>query len=60
MTEIELTVDHVGVRGDGVATHSGEKIFLPFTAPGDRVRARILEKQGEGRSGAVVAVLAPG
>ncbi len=60
MTEVELTVDSIGVRGDGVASHKGEKIFLPFTAPGDRVRARIGVKQGEGRSGAVVAVLAPG
>ncbi len=39
---------------------SGEKIFLPFTAPGDRVRAKILAKQGEGRSGAVVEILQPG
>ncbi|MGO9785574.1 MAG: TRAM domain-containing protein [Stellaceae bacterium] len=60
MSEAELTVDSVGVRGDGVASHEGEKIFLPFTAPGDRVRARILAKQGEGRSGAVVEILQPG
>ncbi|HXP13233.1 MAG TPA: class I SAM-dependent RNA methyltransferase [Stellaceae bacterium] len=60
MTEVELTVDSVGVRGDGIASHDGGKIFLPFTAPGDRVRARIGAKQGGGRSGAVVAVLAPG
>jgi 23S rRNA (uracil1939-C5)-methyltransferase len=60
MTEVELTVDSVGVRGDGVASHEGEKIFLPFTAPGDRVRAKILAKQGEGRSGAVVEILQPG
>ncbi|MGA2087527.1 MAG: RsmD family RNA methyltransferase [Stellaceae bacterium] len=60
MSEAELTVDSVGVRGDGVASHEGEKIFLPFTAPGDRVRAKILAKQGEGRSGAVVEILQPG
>jgi 23S rRNA (uracil1939-C5)-methyltransferase len=58
--EIELTVDFVGVRGDGVASHKGEKIFLPFTAPGDRVRARLLDKKGEGRSGEVVELLVPG
>jgi 23S rRNA (uracil1939-C5)-methyltransferase len=60
MTEIELTVDRVGVRGDGVAVHEGERIFLPYTAPGDRVRARILAKKGEGRSGEVAEILAPG
>ncbi len=60
MTEVELTVDHVGVRGDGVAAYKDEKIFLPFTAPGDRVRARILEKQGDGRRAEVAAFLAPG
>lgn len=60
MSEAELTVESVGVRGDGIAVFGGEKIFLPFTAPGDRVRARILAKQGEGKSGAVVALLAAG
>jgi len=60
MAEAELTVDFVGVRGDGVALHKGEKIFLPFTAPGDRVRARLLEKKGEGRGGEVVELLEPG
>ena len=60
MTEIELTVDNVGVRGDGVAFYQGGKVFLPFTAPGDRVRARILAKKGEGQSGEVEEILAPG
>jgi 23S rRNA (uracil1939-C5)-methyltransferase len=60
MTGIELTIDSIGVRGDGVAFHQGGKVFLPFTAPGDRVRARILAKKGEGRSGEVVEILAPG
>ncbi len=60
MSEAVLTVESVGVRGDGVASHEGGKIFLPFTAPGDRVRAKLLAKKGEGRSGEVVEVLVHG
>jgi 23S rRNA (uracil1939-C5)-methyltransferase len=41
VTEATLTVERIGARGDGVARHEGKPIFLPFTAPGDVVRARI-------------------
>jgi 23S rRNA (uracil1939-C5)-methyltransferase len=57
---LELTVERVGARGDGVATHEGKPIYLPFTAPGDRVRARIGKSRDEGHMGAVVEVLSAG
>jgi 23S rRNA (uracil1939-C5)-methyltransferase len=60
MSEAVLAVESVGVRGDGIAPHAGERVFLPFTAPGDIVRARIGARRGEGRSGEVLAVLEPG
>ncbi len=56
----ELTVDHVGARGDGIAMHEGKPVYLPFTAPGDRVRARLGAARDEGRMAAVVEVLSPG
>lgn len=58
--EIVLHVESVGARGDGVAHLDGEPIFLPFTAPGDVVRARVGERRGDGSSGAVVAFVARG
>ena len=57
---IELEVESVGVRGDGIAQHDGERIFLPFTAPGDRVSAVLGPRRGEGRAGRVLALLRPG
>lgn len=51
---VALRVETVGVRGDGVANHGGERIFLPLTAPGDVVRARLGERRGEGRTAEVL------
>lgn len=53
---IEVTIDHVGGRGDGVATatlgagHQSRQrsIFVPNTLPGERVAARATSDGGEG------------
>jgi 23S rRNA (uracil1939-C5)-methyltransferase len=60
VSEAVLTIESVGVRGDGVADHAGERIFVPFTAPGDVVRVRLGERRGEGRSGTLLARLSEG
>ena len=39
--EIEVTVDDLAFGGAGVARHDGLVVFVPHTAPGDRVRARV-------------------
>jgi len=57
---VELSVERVGVRGDGIAVHAGKPVYLAFTAPGDRVRARLGAPRDEGRVGTVVEILAPG
>lgn len=36
MTQI-LTIDRLGHQGDGIATHEGREVFVPFTLPGERV-----------------------
>jgi len=51
---VVLTVESIGVRGDGVAHHGGARVFLPFTLPGDRVRARIGARHGDGCEGEVL------
>jgi 23S rRNA (uracil1939-C5)-methyltransferase len=58
--EATLTVESIGVRGDGVAHRDGEPIYIPFTAPGDRVRVRLGRRRGEGRVGDIVELLSPG
>ena len=37
---LDLTITALGAQGDGIAAHGGEKLFVPFTLPGDGVTAR--------------------
>ena len=37
-TDIELSIDTLGGRGDGIAEFEGERVFVPYAAPGDRVQ----------------------
>ncbi|HTW52884.1 MAG TPA: TRAM domain-containing protein [Stellaceae bacterium] len=57
---IELTIEGLGAQGDGIAQWRGETVFLPFTVPGDRVRAQIGMRRGSGREGRVVERLEAG
>ncbi len=57
---VELVIDSVGVRGDGVARLNAEQVFVPYTVAGDRVLARIEGRRGEGLSATVVEMLEPG
>ncbi len=56
----ELTVERIGAGGDGIARWRGEPVYLPFTAPGDRVRARLGARRGGGFEARVVELLDPG
>jgi 23S rRNA (uracil1939-C5)-methyltransferase len=58
--EATLVIDSVGVRGDGMARHAGRPVYVPLTAPGDRVRARLGARSGDGRAAELIEVLAPG
>jgi 23S rRNA (uracil1939-C5)-methyltransferase len=55
-----VTIESVGMRGDGIAKHEGAPVYVPFTAPGDRARVAIGPSRGEGRAGRLVELLAPG
>jgi 23S rRNA (uracil1939-C5)-methyltransferase len=57
---VELIVETIGARGDGVARDGNGPVYIPFTVPGDRVRARIEEARGEGRAATVIEMIAPG
>jgi 23S rRNA (uracil1939-C5)-methyltransferase len=51
---VELSVDRIGARGDGVAQYRGRPVFVPFTVPGDRVRVRLGAQRHGGWEGLVV------
>lgn len=55
MSAVELTIGELGAQGDGVASNGGNPVFVPFTAPGDRISAAV-----EGARGTLISLLAPG
>lgn len=44
MAKIEVTIDHVGARGDGVVETDAGPIFVPFTLAGETVQ---IEQEGD-------------
>jgi 23S rRNA (uracil1939-C5)-methyltransferase len=57
---VELDVEKAVYRGQGLARHQGQVVFVPRAAPGDRVRARIESARGGYVRARVEEVLRPG
>ncbi len=58
---LEVRIDSLAGDGDGVARDaSGRVIFVPFTAPGDRVRVRVVEARRRFARARVETLLEPG
>lgn len=57
---LEVEIEEIGARGDGVAHVDDQMLFVPFTVPGDRVVARVEGRRGEGLAASLVEILAPG
>ncbi|NMM45156.1 class I SAM-dependent RNA methyltransferase [Rhodospirillaceae bacterium KN72] len=57
---IEALVSEIGARGDGIAQSDQGLLFVPGTAPGDRVLVRPGPRRGEGRAAELLEVLEPG
>ena len=58
-TEVELTVESTAFKGKGVAKYDGIAVFVPGTAPGDVVKARITRKKKSFREAKVLEILQP-
>lgn len=57
---LELEIARVGARGDGIAHAEGRAVFVPYTAPGDRLTARVeTPARGDWR-GEIDRLTAPG
>ena len=56
--EAELTVESIAAGGDGVARNEGLVIFIPRTAPGDRIRASYTTSGRMGR-GQLRSIITP-
>ncbi len=59
LDQVDVEIVRVGSDGDGVAVlPDGKPLYLPFTLPGERVRASSLAPRGEGRAG-IAEILDP-
>jgi 23S rRNA (uracil1939-C5)-methyltransferase len=57
---VELEIERLAAGGDGVGRLDGLAVFVPRTAPGDRVRARIVERRRRFARAECVELLEPG
>jgi 23S rRNA (uracil1939-C5)-methyltransferase len=58
---LEVTIESLAAGGDGVGHDaSGRVVFVPFAAPGDRLRVQLVEERARFARGEIDAVLAPG
>lgn len=58
--EVELDIESTAFKGKGVAKVDGLAVFVPNTAPGDRVKARIIKKKKNYREAKLLEVLESG
>lgn len=56
---LELTLDRLGFGGYAVGRHDGLAVFVPFGAPGDRVRVEVYERDPRFARARIVAILEP-
>lgn len=58
---MDLRVERLASGGDGVAhTPDGLTVFIPFTAPGDQVRVKFLERRSRFARAEVLELIEPG
>lgn len=57
--EVELTIDNLSNMGDGVGRIDNWVVFVPYTLPGERVRARIYRNDKNCSSADLMEVLEP-
>jgi 23S rRNA (uracil1939-C5)-methyltransferase len=56
---MDVRIDRLGARGDGIADTDDGPVYVPHALPGETVRARIGKSRGDGRSAAVQEILEP-
>jgi len=58
-SEVELIIESAAYKGKGVGRVDNIAVFVPGTAPGDRVRARIVKRKKKYREAKLLEVLEP-
>ena len=60
LDEIELTIDRLVSGGEGLGRFEGIPIFVPRSAPGDRLRVQLTERRPHYGRARILDVLEPG
>ncbi len=60
LEELELTIEKLVAGGDGLGRFEGIPIFVPRSAPGDRVRVRLVERRPDYGRAEIIELLAAG
>lgn len=56
---IELDITGLGAMADGTAHHQGKAVFVPFTCPGDRIKAQIKRDSRDEIHAELVSIITP-
>jgi 23S rRNA (uracil1939-C5)-methyltransferase len=57
---VELAIESIGARGDGVGHAAGRPVYVPLTIPGDWLRVELERSRGDGYAGRILEMLAEG
>lgn len=57
--QLELTIDALTIGGRGIGRADGKAVFVPLTAPGDRVRCRLIRRHRHFDEAELIEVLTP-
>ncbi|MCW0235855.1 MAG: methyltransferase [Ferrovibrio sp.] len=60
MRDVEGVIERMGGQGHGVLSKDGERFYVPFTVPGDRIAAKVGEPRGDGFAAQLSVLEAPG
>ena len=57
---LDLSIERLAFGGDAIARHDGRVVFVPLAAPGDRVRAAVVERRRDWLRAELSEVVSPG
>jgi len=56
---VDVSAERLAYGGDAVARHNGLAVFIPFAAPGERLRVRIIERKKHFARAVIDQILEP-
>ena len=56
---VDVTTERLAYGGEAIARHDGFAIFVPYAAPGERLRVRIIERKKNFARGVIDRILEP-